>query len=51
MSNVSARNSAISDPLPMHQDQVEEKYSTAYQLIWTERSMKNLSKKQLVVRQ
>ena len=35
-SNVSAQNSAISNPLPMHQDQFEKKCFTAYPLIWTE---------------
>ena len=35
MSNVSAPNNPISDPLPMHHDQVEEKRFTVYPLIWT----------------
>ena len=37
-SNVSrpTQSGAISDPLPVHQDQVEEKCSIVYPLIWTE---------------
>ena len=36
-SNVSrpTQSGAISDPLPVHQDQVEEKCFTVYPLIWT----------------
>ena len=35
-SNVTAQSSAISNPLPVNQDQVEEKCSTVYPLIWSE---------------
>ena len=44
-SNVSAQNSVISDPLPMHQDQVEEKCSTVYPLIWTEQQCEEFKQK------
>ena len=44
-SNVSAQNSAISDPPPMHQDQVKEKCSTVYLLIWTEQQYEQFKQK------
>ena len=45
------QSGAISDPLPVHQDQVEEKCSTAYPLIWTEQQYEEFKqKKQLDVR-
>ena len=44
-SNVNAQNSAISDPLSMHQDQVEEKFSTVYPLTWTEQQYEEFKRK------
>ena len=44
-SNVSAQSSAINDPLPMHQDQVEKKCSTVYPLIWTEQQHEKFKQK------
>ena len=35
-SNVTAQSSAISNPLPVNQDQVEEKCSTVYPSTWSE---------------
>ena len=39
-SNVTVQSSAISNPLPVNQDQVEEKCSTVYPLIWSEQQSK-----------
>ena len=46
-SNVSrpTQSGAISDPLPVHQDQVEEKCSTVYPLIWTEQQYEEFKQK------
>ena len=46
-SNVSrpTQRGAISDPLPVHQDQVEEKCSTVYPLIWTEQQYEEFKQK------
>ena len=46
-SNVSrpTQSGAISDPLPVHQDQVEEKCSTVYPLIWTEQQYEKFKQK------
>ena len=44
-SNVSAQSSAISNPLPVNQDQVEEKCSTAFPLIWSEQQYKEFKQK------
>ena len=38
--NVTVQSSAISNPLPVNQDQVEEKCSTVYLLIWSEQQSK-----------
>ena len=44
-SNVRAQNSATRDPLPMHQDQVEEKCFTVFLLIWTEQPYEEFKQK------
>ena len=46
-SNVSrpTQSGAISDLLPVHQDQVEEKCSTVYPLIWTEQQYEEFRQK------
>ena len=44
-SNVSAQNSAISDTIPMHLHQVEEKCSTVYPLLWTEQQYEEFKQK------
>ena len=38
--NVAVQSSAISNSLPVNQDQVEEKCSTVYLLIWSEQQSK-----------
>ena len=52
-SNVTAQSSAISNPLPVNQDQIEEKCSAVYPLIWSEQQyekFKQKKQKQLDVR-
>ena len=49
-SNVTVQSSAISNPLPVNQDQVEEKCSTVYPLIWSEQQYEEFKQKKLAVR-
>ena len=44
-SNVSAQSSAISNRLPVNQDQVKEKCSTVYPLIWSEQQYEKFKQK------
>ena len=47
-SNATAQSSAISNPLvplPVNQDQVEEKCSTVYPLIWSEQQYEEFKQK------
>ena len=44
-SNVTAQSSAISNPLPVNQDQVEEKCSTLYPLIWSKQQYEEFKQK------
>ena len=44
-SNVNSQSRAISDPLPMHQEQVEKSCSTVYPLIWIEQQYKEFKQK------
>ena len=44
-SNVTVQSSAISNPLPVNQNQVEEKCSTVYPLIWSEQQYEEFEQK------
>ena len=44
-SNVTAQSSAVSNPLPVNQDQVEEKCSTLYPLIWSKQQYEEYKQK------